>query len=698
MRRHVITSSVFLLLLHAHFPSLLYAQETAGEPGEPDEAEPYYGEETGEEAGDEEEGAYRTVVKGKKDKEIEEVPTEVLTKEEILKIPGTGGDLLRSVQNLPGAARAPAGSGQLIIRGSAPGDSIITLEGHPLPLIYHFGAFTSVINTELIDEIEYVPGNFPVRYGRATGGLINVSTKLEIPEKWTGAVDVDIIDAGLFFKGKITDKAMIAGSVRRSYVDAFLEYAVPEDSGVGIIAAPVYYDYQLMSLYKPTKRDELKFIVAGDDDKIRMLFEGSSEGDPGMVGAFGVHLSFHVFQVHWKHVFKKGIMYHASVQTGYEGLGGDIGPSVSFNFDNFILSHYQVLKIPLGEKVELKLGVDMDVRWFRAKALAPAMGQSMETFIGAELAEIDMTRWVNGEAFFIETKLNPQKNITITGGLRIDYYDIIKEFKLHPRLMTKLDVNDKTALTAGVGLYSLEPSFPQLIGDWGNPDLDAERAVHYTVGVERHFPKAWLKTTLQFFWKRYDRLVIPSEEFIQDDAGQWVPEQYNNRGEGRSYGLELLLKIDQGHRISGWLAYTLSKSERWEETVPYPFRFDQPHVLTLVFQGDLGKGWQLGIRFRFSSGNPYEKIVDSIYQADYDVYLPIEEARPSRRLPPFHQLDVRLDKKFTFKYWWFAFYVDIWNVYYAKNPEGLMYNFDYSEHGYFYGLPILPTLGIQGGF
>jgi outer membrane receptor protein involved in Fe transport len=667
-----------------------------------DEDKNPYEEQTGAEAAsdeDEDEDVYRTVVKDKKEEEFEEVPTQALTKDEVLKIPGTGGDLLRSIQNLPGTARAPAGSGLLVVRGSAPSDTLITLEGHPIPLVFHFGALTSVINTELIDEIEFVPGNFPVRYGRATGGLINVVTKLDIPEKWTGAVDVDFVDAGLFFKGKITKKAMIAGSFRRSYLDAFLEHVIPKDMGVGVTAAPVYYDYQLMSLVKPTDRDELKFIVAGDDDRLRLLFEAADEGDPGFVGSFGAHLGFHVFQAHWKHVFKKGIAYHASVQTGYEGMGGDIGPSVSFEFNNFILSHFQTLTFPVGDAIEIKVGADIAARWFTARAFAPAMGTSMETFAGADLAEIDLQKWVHGEALFLETKLSPQDNVSIIGGLRLDYFSLMGDLELHPRLAARFDVDDKTALTAAVGLYTKEPSFPQIIGEWGNPALKAEKAVHYGVGIERKFPLAWLDTSLEFFWKRYDNLVIPSDAFFLDDEGQWVPERYSNGGEGRSYGMELMVKIDPGHRIKGWLAYTLSKSERWEEgRAPYPFDFDQPHVLTMVLQGDLGKGWELGIRYRVASGNPRYKIVDAIYYADYDVYIGLEESRPSSRLPVFHQLDVRLDKKFTFKHWWMAFYIDIWNVYYAKNPEGISYNYDYTKKGYVYGLPILPTIGLQGGF
>ncbi|MFK5282723.1 TonB-dependent receptor plug domain-containing protein, partial [Lacticaseibacillus paracasei] len=84
------------------------------------------------------------------------------------------GDALRSLQNLPGLARAPFLSGSLIVRGSAPGDTQVLVDGMPLPLLYHFGGLSSTIPTNMLDRIDFYPGNFSARFGRAVGGVVDI--------------------------------------------------------------------------------------------------------------------------------------------------------------------------------------------------------------------------------------------------------------------------------------------------------------------------------------------------------------------------------------------------------------------------------------------------------------------------------------------------------------------------------------------
>jgi len=103
-----------------------------------------------------------------------EVTRRVIRREELTQVPGTRGDALRAVEILPGVGRPPFGTGQIIVRGSAPSDSEVFLEGIPLPLLYHFGGLTSVYNSRLLEQIEFVPGNFSTRYGRRIGGIIEV--------------------------------------------------------------------------------------------------------------------------------------------------------------------------------------------------------------------------------------------------------------------------------------------------------------------------------------------------------------------------------------------------------------------------------------------------------------------------------------------------------------------------------------------
>src|SRR5690606_259835 len=118
---------------------------------------------------------------------------------------GTRGDALRTVEILPGVARPPFGTGALIVRGSAPNDSQVFLDGSPVPLLYHFGGLTSFTNTRMLERIDFYPGNFSVRYGRKIGGILEGGARDPSPERLAGVVDVNLIDASLLVEAPITE-------------------------------------------------------------------------------------------------------------------------------------------------------------------------------------------------------------------------------------------------------------------------------------------------------------------------------------------------------------------------------------------------------------------------------------------------------------------------------------------------------------
>lgn len=110
-----------------------------------------------------------------------EVTQRTLTRDEIRHSAGTQGDALLSIQNLPGIARPPPFSGALVVRGSAPDDTRLLVDGTEVPLAYHFGGLSSVVPTELLEQIDFYPGNFGSRYGRAMGGI--VEARLRAPAR-----------------------------------------------------------------------------------------------------------------------------------------------------------------------------------------------------------------------------------------------------------------------------------------------------------------------------------------------------------------------------------------------------------------------------------------------------------------------------------------------------------------------------------
>jgi hypothetical protein len=177
---------------------------------------------------------------------------------------------------------------------------------------------------------------------------------------------------------------------------------------------------------------------------------------------------------------------------------------------------------------------------------------------------------------------------------------------------------------------------------------------------------------------------------------------YSNRGTGRAYGIEVLLRHQVTDRFFGWVAYTLSRAVVANPSFPqyHLSTFDETHILTLVGSYRLPKNWEVGLRFRFVTGRPFTPSTHpyDVYNADSNVFSPTSAPVGSGRLPPFNQMDVRVEKSFLFKRWTLGIYLDLQNAYNATNQEGELndYRFRYTEP--LPGLPILPVLGMRGTF
>jgi outer membrane receptor protein involved in Fe transport len=229
-----------------------------------------------------------------------EVTRRTISREQIRRVPGTGGDALRSLQSLPGVARAPFLAGLLIVRGQAPQDTQTFVDGGYVPLIYHFGGLSSTVPTELLDSIDFYPGNFSARYGQVMGGIVDVKLRspdtscqgpygAETEEKrcFNGMAQVDFIDTRLLLQGPIGEDWSFAIAGRRSWVDLWLKPAL-EAAEAGVTSAPVYYDYQMIAETEPTKDSKLSIRFYGSDDRLELLLRDPGAQEPG----FGGNLTF----------------------------------------------------------------------------------------------------------------------------------------------------------------------------------------------------------------------------------------------------------------------------------------------------------------------------------------------------------------------------------------------------------------------
>jgi hypothetical protein len=292
--------------------------------------------------------------------------------------------------------------------------------------------------------------------------------------------------------------------------------------------------------------------------------------------------------------------------------------------------------------------------------------------------------------------LKPVSGLTLLPGVRVDYTDPGGARIDRRRAAVRWDVvqgEERTTLKGGVGVFHQPPQPWENVVPYGTPGVGPNRAIHYSLGVEQQLSHN-LEISVEGFYKDLDQLVV--QQPASSSAGGVA---YANAGSGRVYGTEFLLRYKPDGRFFGWVAYTLSKSERREaDNQPsYPFQYDQTHIFTALGSYQLGLGWEVGARWRFVSGNPYTPYVGGTEDFDAGAYAAVQSAQPfSARTAPFHSLDLRVQKTWAFSAWKLSAYLDVQNVYDRLNPEGTQYNFNYSRSAPVPGLPIIPNLGIRG--
>jgi TonB family protein len=636
------------------------------------------------------------IIKG--EKPPREVTKRTIEQRELSRIPGTNGDALRALQNMPGVARPPGLAGLLIVRGSAPQDTQIFINGTLVPLVYHFGGLTSVVPTEMIERLDFYPGNFSAQYGRVMGGIVDVGIRSPKSDgKYHALAQADFIDARVLAEGPVPfakDWTFIAGA-RRSYVDVWLK-PVLESAGTGVSTAPVYYDYQAFVENRPTPKSQVRFGVYGSSDALSLLVKTPSARDPTVGGDIGFSTTFWRIQGEYKQELSDKLKMSVLLSYGVNKLDFNLG-SLYFKLNMKALSHRLEFSYKVERGVTLNVGQDILYNPYDIDLRVPPPPRPGEPnpgpFVNKPPRVLSTSGSIYQPAVYVEAEIMPNDRARLVPGFRLDYTKETGSWDPSPRFNGRYMINNefpKTAVKGGVGVFHQPPTPQETAPVFGSPGLHSNRAIHYTAGVEQQLAKQ-IDISVEGFYKQLDSLVARTA----NASGNF---DYNNSGAGYVVGAESLLRYRPDARFFGWVAYTLSRSTR--RSSPNDafalFQYDQTHILTMLGSYRLGRGWEFGARFRVVSGSLTTPCNGGLFNSSAGSYACLSASSYSQRLPLFHQLDLRLDKRWQFEGWQLSAYLDVQNVYNHGNVEALNYNYNYTQEIFQTGLPIIPSVGIRG--
>ena len=194
--------------------------------------------------------------------------TVAIKTEEARRVPGTGGEALRVVQNLPGVGRAAFGSGALVVWGAAPQDTRVYVDGVRIPALYHSGGFRATINSDLVRAIELTPGGYGAEYGRGLGGLVTVDTRALRNDQFHGYVQSDVIDSSALVEVPIGKSTRVAISGRGSYLSETLGLFTSRDVSA-FVPIPRFFDGEMKIEQDLGENEMLSLVALASDDKLR---------------------------------------------------------------------------------------------------------------------------------------------------------------------------------------------------------------------------------------------------------------------------------------------------------------------------------------------------------------------------------------------------------------------------------------------
>jgi hypothetical protein len=636
-----------------------------------------------------------------------------LSTEQIRTLPGAGNDALRALQSLPGVARMPFGAGGLALRGTAPRDTNVYLDGIEVPLLYHFGGLASFLPTGAVDELTLQPGGASTRYGRGLGGVAVVTSRTGRGDRWRVGGELSLIHAAALAEGP----GPLGGSwligARRSYFDGIIAAA---DLDLALI--PRYLDAQLRW---ESGNGRWTAIAFASDDKLRLRTDPE---DPD-AGGFGVS---NVERFTYTSRFARlGVRYRAvhgaTAVTVMPSIGiDDVDASAIHNDLDKGLARWTV-PIALRAEVQtalfggtLSLGLDGQVQRHSYTMLntppATPMDPSPDMVLRRSLSRWakDLGLWAEQSWFFAGDR------VELRPGLRVDYLGLPEAWSVDPRIVLHERVGGAVMLEQSVGVYHSPPVVTDLDPIFGERTMPASTAVQVALGA-RTIVGDDRELSATLYYQHLRQLPVdaisaatPISDNGATEAGgllaisrELVDEQFGSYtyregiGKGHAYGVELIARKNSG-RWTGWLAYTWSRSLRQNPThgdAYRPYVLDQPHTLTALASVALGARWRFGGRFRFATGNPFTPVASATYDPMEMEWTAVDGPLLSERLPAFYQLDLRLDRSWRRSWGTLALYLDVQNVTNRRNAEGVTYSEDFATRSYTRGLPVFPSIGLE---
>ncbi|MBN2565225.1 MAG: TonB-dependent receptor [Candidatus Eisenbacteria bacterium] len=620
-----------------------------------------------------------------------------LSAQEFQRSPGSMEDVFRVMQTMPGISSVDMTTSDIVVRGGNPMENRTLLENIEIPSPLHFGrpggrmGGVSIVHPGLIERVDFMTGGFPARYGDKMSSVMEMKLRDGDDKRVRTDVNLNLGGFSVVVDGPVSGGGTMVCSVRRGVFD-FLT------TTVGIDALPAYWDIVGKVTYKLGSSNTVSLVGLYYPDDLEMGADPAGDSRHGTWSELDLerHDRGGAVGVNWRWMLgQRGYLLTTAsrVTNAWTTRRGSL-EGLTVVGDDIREGEFQLksdLNYDVSDRISLRTGVFGE----RIESEYRAWGIADTTVTGSVIPGYDIdydppTSYKAGS--YVQTTVKPLSRVSLTAGLRYDYYDLTEESKFSPRLGLVLSLTDRTSLNVAYGHYYQTAAPYQVAQHPSNLTLRSSLSIHKVVGIAHQLSDD-TRVTLEAYRKDL------SSGFVHDLATREI----TNEGAGIARGVEFCIQKKMGRNLVGSLAYTYSMTRLRDRSDmrEYFSEFDRPHNLTVVGSYRLFNDWAVGARFHYASGTPYTPVTNA-ERRDGAWYM-VRGLRNSERYPDSHMLDIRVDRTFRLGGATLMAYLDVWNVYGQRNVT--LYGFEVDENGTVTRLTAddglsrpLPILGLEARF
>lgn len=641
--------------------------------------------------------AYQNIINNNESGVIE------ISVKKIALLPSLGGetDIFKALQFMPGIQSGSEGRNGLYVRGGSPDQNLILLDDIPLYYVSHLGGFVSVFNTDAINNVKLYKSGFPAKYGGRLSSVVDVRMKDGDLNKFKASGSLGLISSKIAVEGPIVkNKSSFILTARRFMLD-LLSKPISKSVFNGLSAGYTFYDLNGKLSYKFSDRSRLFFSFYSGNDNINTKYtQKYGNNNYSATNTWGNDLA----AVKWNVILSDNLFvntilsytkYKYSLNSEYKDIKEVYNQNLFSGIEDY--SFKTDFNYNLNNSL-LNFGVNSIYHKFSPEISSSIKKSDTDT---TNIVLANEIVYATENSVYAEYKFNFLEKIKFTLGARSDLYNVQNKSFIYfsPRILFNFILNENFALK---GSYTnMQQNIHLLTNSGAGVNADV-----WMPATKKTVPEKSNQTTLEFvylpknkmlefsaqiYYKNLSNLISykEGESFLKNSDG-WE-SKVETGGIGISKGLEILIQKKSG-KMTGWLSYTLSKSERKFENINngefFPFKYDRRHDINIVYQYQITERTSFSATWTFGSGLPvtiansyflsanlsYNNL-DSISVNYYKVNL--YGGVNSIRMRTFHKLDISAafmkPKKHGKRIW----NVSIYNVYNRRNPY--YYYFDEKE-------------------